>query len=105
MLVKIKTWTVMEEEFGTDRNGNILFGFTKEVENLIPNNRIISVDKFYQWRVPKVGVLTIPACLIEKEYKKDCIYASNQAYTIYGKKIGGYNIDRIEDPREYLKLF
>jgi hypothetical protein len=54
--VKVKPWDVLEKEFGVDGDGDIkcMFSFTKEMEELLPEDRIIKVDFFkkddlYRW--------------------------------------------------------
>ena len=48
-VVKIKTWDKMEQEYGLDRDGDILTSldilFSKEMEELLPKNRIIKINK------------------------------------------------------------
>jgi hypothetical protein len=45
-LVKIKTWEQLQEEFGLDLDGDIncKYGFTREMEEIIPKNRIILLE-------------------------------------------------------------
>lgn len=49
--VKIKTWQEMEKEFGSIVHGSINCDqyFTKEMEELLPKNRIIEIDLENQW--------------------------------------------------------
>jgi hypothetical protein len=56
--VKVKSWTTLEEEFGLDGTDSIncKFGFTKEMEKQLPEDRIIEVDYYsednsYKWLV------------------------------------------------------
>ena len=47
MYVKIKSWEAMVEQFGTDDRGsvNCMFKFSKIMNDLIPESRIINIDK------------------------------------------------------------
>jgi len=49
--VKIKTWEQMEEELGLIEKGFIdaEFGFTEEMEELMPKDRIIEIDEDVFW--------------------------------------------------------
>ena len=76
MEVKIKTWEAMVDEFGTDNFENILCEniFTKDMENALPEDRIIEVESagnFYRWypRIPSYpadAFYTISNDMIEK---------------------------------------
>lgn len=48
MYIKLFEWSVMEEVYGLDDNGNIMVPdiFTKDMEKLIPKNRILKVVKY-----------------------------------------------------------
>jgi len=78
MLVKIKTWEEMQDTYGGS-NAIVLcqYGFTKEMERLLPDNRIISITEDYQW-TPKYLNFTLSEDMIEARIKK--------SYTIYGQK-------------------
>ena len=78
MLVKIKTWDKMKEEYGGN-NITILcrYSFTKVMEEILPKNRIINIDEDYQWK-PKNKVFEISEDMIKARIK--------ESYTIYGQK-------------------
>jgi len=74
MKVKIKTWEQMGKEFGLTKLGNIprmLFNFTKEMEELLPEDRVIEVRpnpsiNGYRWDVEKYVSRTITDEMIEE---------------------------------------
>jgi len=56
MIVRIKTWADMEKEYGLDSLDaiNVEEGFTREMEESIPDDRIIEIEKdvyhcHYNW--------------------------------------------------------
>jgi len=78
MYVKIKTWEQMEKEFGLDENGSIdcPYIFTKEMENLIPEDRVIEIyDEMWHTYDPK-DCFSISDDMIEKVLnpEKDSMY-------------------------------
>lgn len=58
--VRIKTWEEMEKKFGLDKYGDILvtgdYYFTKDMENIIPNDRIIEIDENNGWLSELYGI-------------------------------------------------
>jgi hypothetical protein len=52
MKVKIKTWKQMVDEFGLDSDGDILsdIAFTHEIEEMLPEDRIIEIGKDKIWK-------------------------------------------------------
>ena len=91
-IVKIKTWDKMEQEYGLDRDGDILtplnISFTKKMEELLPKNRIIKVNKILE---------------------KDKYYDNYEEYLyILGDKkffINPYMIEEFLDPKDYPQYF
>lgn len=83
MLIKIKTWDEMENEFGLNEQGNVLvkFRFTKYMEDLMPRSRIIKVQEVdkrcYDWRFQGV-TSRISEGMIELFIRQ---------YSIYGERI------------------
>ena len=65
---KIKTWKKMEREFGLDENGDINtdnFAFLSEMEEQIPNDRIIKIEDS-KWK-DSYGTWNITPDIIETE--------------------------------------
>lgn len=58
--VRIKTWEEMEKKFGLDKYGDILvtgdYYFTKDMENIIPKDRIIEIDENNGWLSELYGI-------------------------------------------------
>lgn len=58
--VRIKTWEEMEKEFGLDEYGDILvtgaYYFIKDMENIIPKDRIIEIDENNGWLSELYGI-------------------------------------------------
>ena len=58
--VRIKTWEEMEKNFGLDEYGDILvtgdYYFTKDMENIIPKDRIIEIDENNGWLSELYGI-------------------------------------------------
>jgi len=79
MLVKIKTWEEMANEFGFDAWGDIdcECSFTNRMEAELPPNRIINIDAQYFWW--EDGSYDISDDMIEQYLDK--------SYTIYGELI------------------
>lgn len=73
--VVIKTWKQMEMEYGIASNGNINVprSFTKEMERLMPKNRIISTEINYRgtprWHPTKIHYgFSISEEMIDKDF-------------------------------------
>ena len=76
-LVKIKTWDRMVSEYGIDSDGDIntpAATFLKEMEEEIPNNRIIVIEKnipnltHYEWNNWSIEDEMIEEYLDPKDY-------------------------------------
>ena len=72
MKVKIKTWEDMKKEYGLNQYGNInlMYPFLKEMENYVPEDRIIEIEKRtdegYIWVADKFKKYIITDEMIEE---------------------------------------
>jgi len=57
MKVEIKSWEEMKAEFGLDDRGSIntLYGYTQQMEDELPQDRIIEIDSYSLWYTETTG--------------------------------------------------
>lgn len=107
MIVKIKTWDQMEKEFGLSSSGSIAcqYKFTKEMEKIMPESRIIEINDRSRWDVTEHKIEEKDFFIISNDMIKERIEAKPVLYFDAGGRVEGDITVKIDSSKLYEVIY